>query len=165
MYPVISRHSGQSWHERFKKNAGSMEHRITYYKREGIDENLKTKKEREAGTKRQAGRAVMATSQEPVHKRQKVAVELQKEDKRQNGSGSGSGEQEQVAVEVPPVTVSAETSQPSAEEISAETNPKPTGTPKPRQEVQSEQSVPLDGDTRRSVAEREGARLTKLAAK
>lgn len=46
-YPVAARHSAQSWHERFKKNAGSFRRRVELLTQQGLDAKMRTKKERE----------------------------------------------------------------------------------------------------------------------
>jgi hypothetical protein len=45
-YPIAGRHSQQSWHERYKKNAGTFSRRVERYIEEGIDTQLKTYSER-----------------------------------------------------------------------------------------------------------------------
>ncbi|WVW80276.1 hypothetical protein I302_102254 [Kwoniella bestiolae CBS 10118] len=49
-YPIAERHSGQSWHERFKKNHVQFEKRVRYYVQGGIDRRLRTKSERDKAT-------------------------------------------------------------------------------------------------------------------
>lgn len=46
-YPIADRHTTQSWHERFKKNAAPFTRRIGRLVGEGVDWTLKTEKERE----------------------------------------------------------------------------------------------------------------------
>ncbi|OCF36295.1 hypothetical protein I316_02169 [Kwoniella heveanensis BCC8398] len=45
-YPYADRHTAQSWHERFKKNAAIFERRTKRFIEEGVDHTLKTKQER-----------------------------------------------------------------------------------------------------------------------
>ncbi|TYJ55567.1 hypothetical protein B9479_003717 [Cryptococcus floricola] len=45
-YPTAARHPPQSWHERFRKKGATLTERVHRYVREGVDESLKTKKER-----------------------------------------------------------------------------------------------------------------------
>ena len=45
-YPLANRHTHQSWHERFKKNAAIFTKRVARFKDLGIDDTLKTKQER-----------------------------------------------------------------------------------------------------------------------
>ncbi|WWC60432.1 uncharacterized protein I303_103004 [Kwoniella dejecticola CBS 10117] len=46
-YPIAERHSAQSWHERFKKNAAMFDKRVKAFIQSGVDTSLKTKLERE----------------------------------------------------------------------------------------------------------------------
>ncbi|ORX35269.1 hypothetical protein BD324DRAFT_632111 [Kockovaella imperatae] len=46
-FPIIARHSDQSWHEHFKKNSATYQRRVDRNISEGIDESLKTTAERE----------------------------------------------------------------------------------------------------------------------
>ena len=45
-YPIADRHSSQSWHQRFKKNATPFTRRIRRLMEEGVDKTLKTENER-----------------------------------------------------------------------------------------------------------------------
>lgn len=45
-YPLVERHSYQSWHERYKKNERALEKRSWRFQEAGIDEDLKTDDER-----------------------------------------------------------------------------------------------------------------------
>lgn len=55
-YPIADRHTGQSWHERFKKNSAPFTRRIQKLVREGVDKTLKTEKERAKAAQIQAAR-------------------------------------------------------------------------------------------------------------
>jgi hypothetical protein len=57
-YPIAARHSDQSWHERFKKNAVTLERRAKRYIEDGIDFTLKTKSERARFAALQSGQEV-----------------------------------------------------------------------------------------------------------
>ena len=46
-YPMVARHSNQSWHERFKKNATAFSSRVLRLKEQGLDDTLKTQAERQ----------------------------------------------------------------------------------------------------------------------
>lgn len=56
MYPLIGRHSHQSWHERFKKNATAFSSRILRLKDQGLDDTLKTQTERQKELERRRKR-------------------------------------------------------------------------------------------------------------
>ena len=45
-YPLVDRHSSQSWQERFKKNSGAFAGRVRRFVEEGVDDTLKTTQER-----------------------------------------------------------------------------------------------------------------------
>ncbi len=45
-YPIVDRHTDQSWHERFKKNATPFTRRIHRLVADGVDRTLKTQRER-----------------------------------------------------------------------------------------------------------------------
>lgn len=52
-YPIADRHSPQSWHERFKKNAVPFRRRVEGFVAAKIDEGLRTAKERERRAERE----------------------------------------------------------------------------------------------------------------
>lgn len=63
-YPLASRHSSQSWHERFKKNQAAFGRRVTRFISEKVDRSLKTAAERAATAAKQAEREAEARQAE-----------------------------------------------------------------------------------------------------
>jgi len=68
-FPIVDRHTKQSWHERFKKNAKPFEHRVNRFISHGINNKLLTveevAREREKREKRAEAAASASSPQQP----------------------------------------------------------------------------------------------------
>ena len=131
-FPIVERHSAQSWHERFKKNSGALSNRVSRYMHAGIREkDLKTDKEVEHAKQAEASAAASASSSAVARRSQPRKAQAEKR--------------------------SAEVAQPSE----GSTEAAPTSR---TQSVSEAAPTGSDAPKHTTVAEREGARLTQLAA-
>jgi len=129
-FPIVERHSAQSWHERFKKNSGALSNRVNRYIYAGIREkDLKTAKEVENA--RQAEASIAASS------------------------SASTADRPAPSKTAPAGNTSAAAVHDKLESL--KTPPAPS--------AQAEAQVNAGGvHERTTVAEREGARLTQIAA-
>lgn len=131
-FPIVERHSAQSWHERLKKNSGALSNRVNRYIHAGIREkDLKTDKEVEHAKQAEVSAAASASSSAVAHRSQPRKAQAEKRSAEVAQPSEGS-------------TEAAPTSRTQAVLEAA-----PTGSDVPKHTT---------------VAEREGARLTQLAA-
>jgi hypothetical protein len=117
-YPIVSRHTVQSWMEHFKKKAPIWSHRVNRYKEEGLDEELRTAAERN-----------------------------KLKGKRKNQ---------------PPLVVTDSDDSAAEEPVARAPRPQANGKVRAKAVAREESDEVEEG--RRTVAEREGARLTRIAA-
>lgn len=137
-FPMVEHHSSQSWHERFKKNSGALTNRVNRYMHAGIREkDLKTAKEVEHAEQAEASAAAAAG---PSASLSTVIAErpVQRKQAQEDTTSSRAD---------PPKEVTAEAATAPAAETGAE-----------------DVAAARGEHERTTVAEREGARLTQIAA-
>jgi hypothetical protein len=72
-YPLAARHTGQSWHQRFKQNASTFGKRVERFAAAGIDATMATRAERMKEEEKAARRAEQKAKQEEERKRAAAA--------------------------------------------------------------------------------------------
>ncbi|WWC68514.1 uncharacterized protein I206_102443 [Kwoniella pini CBS 10737] len=170
-YPIASRHTAQSWHERFKKNGLIFERRVKGFIQAGVDASLKSRAEREktklaktvsaeqiestssqstpllgeAGPSRTSGAIPEENEQGPARKRKLVELD---DESSLNAENSGSGVIEKKSRQDAVASDGSTAKDQTQKALESATSQSPESVTNPQTQHSSQLERPIQGDTR-----------------